>query len=183
MTQSEASRFAALYERYYPHVYAYCRRRSYKDAVDDLVADVFLTVWRKIDSAPDDDDPIQWLYRIAYLVLTNHWRRSGRQKKLAEKLRSIGAEPMPLIPDQFVVREEVREVLEAARRLRREDQELLRLSLWEGLSMADMASVLGIKENAAKQRLHRARKRLVREHEQLTKSIAVSPAALKGGKA
>lgn len=183
MTQAEATRFAALYERYYPHVYAYCRRRSYQDAVEDLVADVFLTVWRKISDAPAGDDALRWLYRISYLVLANHWRRSGRQQKLRDKLRTIGVDPMPRIPDQLVVREEVREVLEAARRLRRDDQELLRLSLWEGLSTADMAAVLGVTPNAVKQRLHRARKRLVREHEKMTSNSAVSPAALKGGEA
>jgi len=170
-----------MYENYYRNVYRYCRRRAPQDAVEDLVAEVFLTAWRKIAHAPDGDDAIWWLYRIAYLVLTNHWRRSGRQQRLREKLGSIGVEPTPSIPDQLVVREEVRDVLEAARRLRRQDLELLRLSLWDDLSIKDMATVLGIDENTAKQRLHRARKRLVREHRRMTRNPTVSPAALKGG--
>lgn len=172
-----------MYESYYRNVYAYCRRRAPQDAVEDLVAEVFLIAWRKIADAPDGDDAIWWLYRIAYLVLTNHWRRSGRQQRLREKLGSIGVEPTPSVPDQLVVREEVREVLEAARRLRRQDLELLRLSLWEDLTIEDIATVLGINENTAKQRLHRARKRLVLEHRRMTRSPTVSPAALKGGEA
>lgn len=172
-----------MYENYYRNVYAYCRRRAPQDAVEDLVAEVFLIAWRKIADAPDGDDAIWWLYRIAYLVLTNHWRRSGRQQRLREKLGSIGVEPTPSVPDQLVVREEVREVLEAARRLRRQDLELLRLSLWEDLTIEDIATVLGINENTAKQRLHRARKRLVLEHRRMTRSPTVSPAALKGGEA
>ena len=183
MTQAEANRFAELYETYHRHVYAYCRRRSTADAVEDLVADVYLTAWRKISGAPDGEDALRWLYRIAYLVLTNHWRRTGRRRKLGEKLATIGMEPAPLIADQLIVREEVREVLEAAARLREDDQELLRLSLWEHLSMEEMAGVLGVNANTAKQRLHRARKRLAREHRRMTNKNAVSPAALEGGEA
>ena len=40
------------------------------------------------------------------------------------------------------------------------DQELLRLSSWDELSRDEIASVLGIKQNAVDQRLHRARSRL-----------------------
>jgi len=170
-----------MYENHYRTVYRYCRRRAPQDVVEDLVAEVFLTAWRKIAHAPDGDDAVWWLYRIAYLVLTNHWRRSGRQQRLLEKLGSIGVEPTPSVPDQLVVREEVREVLEAARRLRRQDLELLRLSLWDDVSIRDMATILGINESTAKQRLHRARKRLVREHRRMTSNPAVAPAALKGG--
>lgn len=183
MTQAEANRFAVLYESHYRQVYAYCRRRSTADTVEDLVADVYLTAWRKISDAPDGEDALRWLYRIAYLVLTNHWRGTGRRRRLHEKLGSIGVDTVPSIPDQLVVRAEVQEVLEAAKRLREEDQELLRLSLWEHLSMEEMASVLGVSANTAKQRLHRARKRLAREHERITRRTAVTPAALEGGKA
>ncbi len=37
--------------------------------------------------------------------------------------------------------------------LSRTDQELLRLSSWDGLTRAEIAHVLGIKENAVDQRL------------------------------
>lgn len=180
MTQSEA-KFASLYEDYYRHVYAYCRRRSSEDFVDDLVADVYLTVWRKIADAPHGEDALRWIYRIAYLVLTNHWRGTNRRRKLDERLESIGIQPVPLISDQVVVREEVREVLAAAQRLRARDVEVLRLSLWEHLTHEDIGAVLDITPNAAKQRLHRARRNLVREHERMNKNATVSPAAQEGG--
>jgi RNA polymerase sigma-70 factor (ECF subfamily) len=51
--------------------------------------------------------------------------------------------------------------------LSRSDQELLRLSAWDGLGRAEIASVLGIKENAVDQRLFRARARLRARFEQV----------------
>ena len=184
MTASDEARFALLYTGYHPQVAAYCRRRAHADQVEDVVSDVFLTVWRKIDEAPSGDDALPWLYRIAYLVLTNHWRGSGRRKRLNARLESIGISPQPSPLEQVVMRQELRDVLEAAACLRPRDQEILQLSLWEQLSHEEIGAVLGIEPNAAKQRLHRARKALVREHDRLTKTSKRSqhsPAAQEGG--
>ena len=57
------SRFADLYDRYYGHVYAYCRRRVPLDRVEDAVADTFLTVWRRIEDVPNDAEALFWIYR------------------------------------------------------------------------------------------------------------------------
>ena len=170
MSGSGAALFRHLYETYYRNVYAYCRRRTNADSVDDLVADVFLTVWRRIADAPPGDAELAWLYRIAYHHAGNHWRRTSRQMKLGERLESIGIQAVPLVQDLIVVRDDVRQVLVAAQNLRERDVEVLRLSLWEHLSSDDIAEVLDITPNAAKQRLHRARNNLVREYERAYRS-------------
>lgn len=179
MTPSEAAVFRHLYESYYRQLFAYCRRRTDAASVDDLVADVFLTVWRRIADAPTGDRQLAWLYRIAHHHAGNHWRGSGRRRKLTTKLESIAIQPIPLVQDQVIVREEVRQVLAAAQHLRGQDVEILRLALWEHMSSEDIADVLDITPNAAKQRLHRARKKLVREFERNQRSV--TPAAQKGG--
>jgi RNA polymerase sigma-70 factor (ECF subfamily) len=180
---SSETRFASLYEIHHAKVAAYCRRRASADDVDDLTADVFLTVWRKIDQVPDGDDVLPWIYRVAYLVVTNHWRGTRRKRRLDSKLEAIGVVPRASLHDQVVLRQELREVMEAASRLRSQDQEILRLSLWEHLSHDAIGAVLGIEPNAAKQRLHRARKALVREHDRLTRTprFQITPAANEGG--
>lgn len=176
--------FAEVYRRYHEHVAAYCRRRSRADEYEDVVADVFLTVWRKIGNAPRNGDVLPWLYRIAYLVLTNHWRAKNRSGRLQEKLRAVGVASAPALEDQLVMRKELQDVMTAAARLRSRDQEILRLALWEHLSHEEIGTVLDIQPNTAKQRLHRARKALIREHRRLSgasKSHPTSPAAREGG--
>jgi RNA polymerase sigma-70 factor (ECF subfamily) len=84
-------------------------------------------------------------------------------------------------PDVVIVRnEEYRMVLAAASRLRAVDQEILRLTLWEELSHADVAQVLGIDPAAVKQRAYRARRNLAREYQKMTKDRQ-PPIAPKGG--
>jgi RNA polymerase sigma-70 factor (ECF subfamily) len=52
------------------------------------------------------------------------------------------------------------ELISALGQLSPSDQELLRLSAWDGLTREEIARVLGIKANAVDQRIHRARNRL-----------------------
>jgi len=184
MSPNEAALFASLYEEHQRHVYAYCRRRVTADIVDDVVADVYLAVWRRISDAPTADGIRPWLYRIAYLVTSNHWRGASRRRKLESKLESIGVSSGVSIPDQIIVREEVREALQILERLNSNDREIIKLSVWEELSNPEISAVLQIDENTVRQRLFRAKKRLTREYEQrleqrLEKSAA--PAAQKGG--
>lgn len=162
MTSADSS-FVRIYETYYRQVYAYCRRRVPADLVDDVVADVFLVVWRRIADVPSGEATISWLYGVAYKVLGHQFRGWKRQNRLKKKLNAVGVEPASAV-DHYVVRnEESSRLLEALARLRPPEQEILRLSLWEELPHSSIASILDISVDACKQRLSRARKRLARE--------------------
>lgn len=76
--------------------------------------------------------------------------------------------------------EEYRVVLQASSHLKPIDQEILRLTLWEELSHAEVAVVLGIEAIAVKQRAYRARQNLADEYRKLTEGRQ-PPAARKGG--
>ena len=58
--------FASLYHRHYRAIRDFCRRRVPKDVVDDVVAETFLTAWRRIDDIPRGDQALLWLYGVAY---------------------------------------------------------------------------------------------------------------------
>jgi DNA-directed RNA polymerase specialized sigma24 family protein len=72
-------------------------------------------------------------------------------------------------------------ILAALARLGRTDAEVLRLVTWEELPVAGAAAVLGIEPDAARQRLHRARRNLAREYDRLKFRPTISPVAAKGG--
>jgi len=180
MTASDTA-FVALYEKYYRRVYAYCRRRVSLDRVDDAVADVFLVVWRRIADVPEGDATLSWLYNVAYRVLGHQYRGRKRRRQLEKKLTAIGVEPASPADEYIVQREELNQVLDALSRLRSREQEILRLSLWEELSHVEIASILEISIDAAKQRLSRARKSLAREFQELETKKSSPPAAQKGG--
>lgn len=176
----EEERFAAIYGRYCSHVRAYCTRRTDSSEVADAVAETFLVAWRKIGEIPDGDATLPWLYGVAYRVLSHQWRQKARSRRLAERLQQLA--PVEALSLELLVSgdERHRLVLQASSRLRPMDREVLRLTLWEEMSHAEVAAALGIGLAAVKQRAYRARRNLASEYQKLIHQPQ-PPAARKGG--
>jgi RNA polymerase sigma-70 factor (ECF subfamily) len=173
--------FLEVHDRFYRHVYAYCRRRTHADAVEDVVADTFLIAWRKSDEIPPGDQALPWLYGVAYRVLTHQWRSVFRRERLAEKLSSLGVTAISLPEDVLVVRQEARQLLTALAALKSTDQEILRLTVWEELSQAEIAVTLGINVGAVRQRFYAAKKKMADEYNRLETRRTDHPAGQKRG--
>ena len=175
------TRFVEVYESFFRLVYGYCLRRTSPDKVDDAVAETFLVAWRRIGDVPVGDAALPWLYGVAYRVLSTQWRARSRRGRLNSKLASVGITPVANALDYLVTAQESEQILEALSRLKRTDQEILRLAVWEELSHTEIAAVLDINTGAAKQRLSQARKNLGREFDRLENRTVRPPAAQKGG--
>jgi RNA polymerase sigma-70 factor (ECF subfamily) len=147
-------RFEALFEAHHRALLAYAARRcpSLTDA-EDVVADVFVVAWRRLDDVPAGDDALPWLYGVARRTIGNQRRGTARRANLQARLEQTTERPVVPPPA------DTEPALEALSRLSRDDQELLRLVAWEGLSHAEIAQALGISVNAVAIRLHRARAR------------------------
>lgn len=152
-------RFELLYGRHAASVKAYVLRRADRAIVDDVVAEVFLVCWRRLEEIPPD--PLPWLLGVARRVLSTERRGARRRLALAGRL---GESDAVLAEAPATIFEAGDAVLDAAlRRLGADDRELLMLIAWEGLSSADAARVLQIKPATARVRLMRVRRRLARE--------------------
>ncbi|MDQ2895427.1 MAG: sigma-70 family RNA polymerase sigma factor [Actinomycetota bacterium] len=148
--------FEALYAEHHTHLSRYVLRRTDdSDDAADVVAEAFLVVWRRLDDAPAENVR-PWLYGVARRVLANHRRGERRRHQLAAELQSDlatrGAAPAG--------REMFGELAAAFRSLSDGDREILALEGWEQLDPGEIGTVLGCSRNAARIRLHRARRRL-----------------------
>ncbi len=150
-------------------MYAYCLRRvGRRDDVDDVVSEVYASVWRRLDDALDADVPLAWIYGIAYRTISNQRRGGARATRLAQRV-SRGLRPRPSEdPGQLVATgEERRQVTRAVRRaldgLPAVDRELIRLSVWEELTHLEIAEVVDLTPASVRTRLFRARRRMERQ--------------------
>ena len=149
-----AERFRSLYEATISRLYAYAGRSLVipLDQVDDVISDVYLTIWRRIDDLPDPPEDVLWLFGVARHVISRHQRGLARRGRLVERLRRERIVPPADDPSDRII--------DVLKTLRPRDRELIHLTIWEGLSYREAGLVLGCSENAVKIRLHRARRRL-----------------------
>ncbi|WP_245666718.1 RNA polymerase sigma factor [Actinomadura latina] len=151
-------RFEEVYAANRAQILGYALRRTTdpQDAAD-VLAETFLTAWRRLDDVPPGAQARLWLYGVARRVLANHHRGERRRSALAADLGSrlraavAGHDPADLA-----------DVAAAFRTLPDGDRELLSLVGWEGLDHGEIAAVLGCSRNAVRIRLHRARRRFAR---------------------
>lgn len=155
--------FEALYREHGGAVLAYARRRASPGDAEDVVAEVFLTAWRRLEDVPSDARV--WLLGVARRVLANKRRSETRQAALQTRLANESRHAEPTAPD--APGERIRQALLS---LSETDREALLLLGWEGLSHRDAARVLGIRAGAFAVRLHRARRKLARALEATTQS-------------
>jgi len=146
-------RFEAIYDAHAAVVKRYALRRAAASEADDIVAEVFLTAWRRLEELPGE--PRGWLLGVARRVASNTRRGDDRRAALRERL--VAERPAC---DQLAAPSS--QLAEALLSLGAADREALTLIAWDGLTQREAAQVMGIREGAFGVRLHRARKRLQR---------------------
>lgn len=151
--------FERLYREHAGRVKAYAvRRLGSETAADEVVSDVFLVVWRRLDSVPDD--PLPWLLGVARNAVANRHRSDRRATALHTRIADTERPPVADPPGPGDVLDRRDPVVRALAQLPARDRELLMLVAWEGMEPAQLARVLGVSRGTANVRLHRARRRL-----------------------
>ena len=162
-TDLAEQRFQEIYRLHQRQVLGYFLRRTDATTARDGASETFLIAWRRIDDVPTGEGTLPWLYAVSRRVLANQRRSRDRYAALGRKLNRVGGGEEPS-PEVVVLRRaEDTEMLDAVARLRPEDQEILRLTVWEELPHAQVAEVVGTSAHAVTQRLHRITKQLARD--------------------
>jgi RNA polymerase sigma-70 factor (ECF subfamily) len=159
-------RFESLASEVYEPIQRYVRRRVEPHTVDDVVSEVMLTLWRRLDDVPPNAR-LPWAYGVARRHIGNHRRASGRHLRLVGRAEAERRPPEPVFDHSLDP--ELHSALEA---LPDHDREILRLWAWEQLEPAEIAVVLGLTANAVSIRVHRARKKLGENLEVVRKNEA-----------
>jgi RNA polymerase sigma-70 factor, ECF subfamily len=153
-------RFTDTFAETYPAVLRFIERRVHPSHAEDIAAEVFLVLWRRLDDVPADaEDTRAWLFGVARLTLMARLRGERRRQALAVRIAVDRVSHARDAVDPDLVAQRL-DLAQAWTRLSSVAQEALALTVFDGLDAPRAARVLGISPVAYRLRLSRARKAL-----------------------
>jgi RNA polymerase sigma-70 factor (ECF subfamily) len=147
----------ALHNRLYEPVYRYVHFKvSDPQASEDLTSEVFLRMLEALKQGKMwNTTPDAWIFGIARNVVADHYRKASRQPEVALDERLAMPDEQNLT-QRVIVAEQHEELARAINGLTDEQREVVLLRFMEGLSINDVAEILGKTPGAVKGLTHRA---------------------------
>jgi RNA polymerase sigma factor (sigma-70 family) len=144
--------FAKVMERHYGFVLALCTRElSNKTLAEDAAQSVFLILAQKASRIKVNDSLAGWLFQTSRWVCKNT-RREEQRRRLREE-RTRAEEPVRSGNIWEAIEPYLHDGLSS---LNAADREALLLRYFQGMSIDDTGTLLGVSEEAAKKRISRA---------------------------
>jgi RNA polymerase sigma factor (sigma-70 family) len=160
----DGTAFGELFERHGDAVYLHCFRRTASwSTAEELTSVVFFEAWRRRRSVRLHSESIlPWLLAVANNAIRNANRSLRRHQRLLAKLppplpaSDFGDETASRLDDERVMGQ----ILALLSGLRSEEQEVVALCDWAGLSYAEAATSLKVPAGTVRSRLSRAHEHL-----------------------
>jgi len=167
--------FRGLYVDHSKQVFSYLfGRTGNKDTAADLLQDIFLKVWNRIEVVEliPDKERLYWIFSIASNRLTDYYRRSSNKKNIEEKLRIRNDYSTGDISGLLAGREQFRELESQINQLPEELRSILLMKVLGGMNSSQIGNALNQPPGTIRYKMVMARRKLAEKLELLeTESI------------
>lgn len=147
--------FRRLYQRYHHRVRALLYQLCDQNAIDDLVQDVFLRVWKGLPNFRQSSQFSTWLYRITWNVASDQRQAAAKGRSRLEVLTQHAPKQQDA-PD--LIQLHYQDVVQRGlQQLSFDHRTILVLHDLEGIPQKEVADILSIPVGTVKSRLFHAR--------------------------
>jgi RNA polymerase sigma-70 factor (ECF subfamily) len=163
LRQGHAAAFDAAFAAYRSRVYAYLLRMTRRhDVAEDLLQELFMRLAQHATKLAPDTRLGAWLFTVAHRLLVSWSRAQAVRTQLAGDLLHVdpttAGDPSPL--EALAASQGQRALERALAALPPTYREVALLVAIEGMQPSEVAAILGIRPDAVRQRLARARTQL-----------------------
>ena len=166
---SRKKRFETLLRPHFDALYAAARRMTLSPVdAEDLVQEVALKAFEKLDELERIEFPRAWLVKVMYNKFIDE-KRSSKRSPVEQAATGVDSEAPEeyessyWLPEEMLDREiRITRILMAMQRLDAESASLVALRDIEGLTIAELEKMTGSPSGTIKSKLHRSRARLGR---------------------
>jgi RNA polymerase sigma-70 factor (ECF subfamily) len=141
--------FGQLYDKYFKPIYSFVYfRTSHKETAEDLTSQIFMKALEHLRNFSEAKGTFKsWLYRIARNTVIDHYRTSKKDLDIDAIEDAHDSTDIPHEVEHRLLLEKVRAQLA---KLPDDQQELVTLRVYSGLSYKEIAAVIGKTEASAK---------------------------------
>lgn len=172
----ESAAFDELVNGYRKQIIGICYRFVLSaEVAEDVSQEVFIEVFRSVKSFRGESGFSTWIYRIAVTKSLDEIKKSRRRKRISSLGRIFHLNRTPdIASDQYadtpLIEKENRQILYAAMNKLPDNQRVaLTLSKIEGYNNRDIADLMKLSITAVEMLIHRGRKKLAGELENILK--------------
>ncbi len=147
-------------------IYRYIYFRVFdKDIAKDLTQETFFKVWDYIAKDKEIENMKAFIYRTAHNIVVNSIRNKKPTVSIEELEETIGFEIADVqAEEQKLQAENIASILESFKILPDSDAELMRLRYVDGLSIAEISTIISASENSISVKIHRLLEKLKTYH-------------------
>jgi RNA polymerase sigma-70 factor, ECF subfamily len=158
LAAGDNSALGPLYRRYVPTVFKIAAQSLGRDAAEDVVQEVFASVWKNADTFDPARGPARpWIVQIARSRVLNELRRRGRKPESGDERDASALQELPdgtTAPDQAVWEEYRRAAIQkAVGSLAPPQRQALSLAFFEDLTHEQVADTLKVPLGTTKTRI------------------------------
>jgi RNA polymerase sigma-70 factor, ECF subfamily len=156
----DAHAYGCLYDRYFEQIYRYVYFRvNTSEEAEDLVETVFLKTYEVIKKHPTKIESFKpWLYRTAANQVIDHYRT--RKESFSLDLLADASDGQSSPEMRMVFKEDQHRLRKALERLEPTEQKIIAFRFVSGLSHAETAKAIGVKEDYVRVLQYRALRKL-----------------------
>lgn len=168
LTQIAEHNTAAMevfYKRHASAVYAFSYRRITDAALaDEVTNDTLMQVWHSSSSFAQQSSVKTWLLGIAKNktldALRTRYLKNSREEVTSEEDQQAFVDTAPGAYAQLLAKQQGNHLSECFDKLPPEQRSCMHLSFVDGLTLAEIAQVMGIPANTVASRIHNAKRKL-----------------------
>lgn len=151
--------FGTIFERYKKRVFAVALKMLKSETeAEEIVQDVFLSIWLSKEKLSNIDDPEAYLFTITYNTIYAYLKKASRNKQLLNSIIGHLTQIQNVTDETIALHETGKLIYEAVQQLPLQQRTVYVLCKQEGLSYDEIAEHMHLSRNTVRNHLAEAMK-------------------------